>query len=157
RRIYAETPPGGTHVSEAEFRRRDGSSFFGRSVGRRVDMGEESQSWIWILEDVTVERASRLALERALAEQELILANATVGLAFARNRTIQRCTPAFESMFGYEPGELLGKNTALLFRSQEEYEAAGARMYSSLSSGEAYVVERELRRKDGSMFWCKVV
>ncbi|MGH8765693.1 MAG: PAS domain-containing protein, partial [Burkholderiales bacterium] len=80
-RIYAETPPAGTYVSESEFRRKDGSTFYGRTVGRRVDLGESAQSWIWILEDVTVERASRLALERALAEQELIFSNATVGIA----------------------------------------------------------------------------
>ncbi|MGH8766079.1 MAG: sensor domain-containing protein, partial [Burkholderiales bacterium] len=88
---------------------------------------------------------------------ELIFSNATVGIAFARQRVFLRCNPAFEAMFGYEPGELLGKSSVLLFPSKQEFESAGGRMYAHLAKGESYVVERELRRKDGSMFWCKVV
>ena len=60
-------------------------------------------------------------------------------------------------MFGYGPGEMVGKSSAFLFGSGEDYEAAGARMYAQLATGSAFVVERELRRRDGSMIWCKVV
>jgi diguanylate cyclase (GGDEF)-like protein/PAS domain S-box-containing protein len=156
-RIYAETPPGGTYVTETSIRRKDGSSFMGRIVGRRVDSGEAGQSWIWILEDVTDERAAREALERALAEQELILANATVGIVFARQRRFQRCNPRMEEMFGFGPGELVGHSTEALFESREEYQAAGERMYAQLGAGGTYQVERQFRRRDGTPFWCRVV
>ena len=154
---YSMTEPGGTHDSEWRFRRADGATFLCRTRGRRIDSGGEEQEWIWSFEDVTLEREADARVQRALIEQELILSNATVGISFARQRVLQRCNPRFEEMFGYATGELVGKSSAVLFSSHEEYANAGERMYSQLASGEAFVVERQLKRKDGTLFWCKVV
>ncbi|MGQ0510012.1 MAG: EAL domain-containing protein [Betaproteobacteria bacterium] len=76
-RAYDETPPGGTFSADSGFRRKDGTTFIGRTVGKRVDPGDVQQQWIWILEDVTAEHAAREALERAVADrtQELVSAN----------------------------------------------------------------------------------
>jgi diguanylate cyclase (GGDEF)-like protein/PAS domain S-box-containing protein len=157
RLAYNDTGPGETHDTEWRFKRSDGTTFLCRTRGRRIDSGGAEQEWIWSFDDVTLEREAEARLQRALAEQELILANANVGIAFARQRLLQRCNPRFEQMFGYEGGELIGKDSRMLFESDEDYESAGARMHAQLSTGEAYVIERELRRKDGSLFWCKVV
>jgi len=157
RLAYGNTEPGDTHDAEWRFRRADGSTFLCRTRGRRIDAGSGEQEWIWSFEDVTLERETEARVQRALTEQELILANATVGISFARDRLLQRCNPRFEQMFGYETGELAGKGSAALFASVAEYESAVEEMYAHLAAGEAYVVERQLRRKDGSRFWCKVV
>jgi diguanylate cyclase (GGDEF)-like protein/PAS domain S-box-containing protein len=154
---FEHTEPGGTHDTEQRFKRSDGSTFLCRARGRRIDAGGQDREWIWSLDDVTLEREAEARVQRALAEQELILANANVGIAFARQRLLQRCNPRFEQMFGYERDALLGKDSTMLFESIEDYESAGARMYARLSTGEAYVIERQLRRKDGSLFWCKLV
>ncbi len=154
---YSQTESGGTHDMEWTFKRADGSTFLCRTRGRRIDSGGEEQEWIWSLEDVTIEREAEARMERALVEQELILTNATVGISFARQRVLQRCNPRFEQMFGYRTGELIGKSSAALFESAEDYESGGGRMYSQLATGEAFVVERQLKRKDGTLFWCKVV
>src|SRR5213075_2489620 len=104
---FLTTAPGGTHDAEWRFTRRDGSSFRCRTRGRRIDVGDEVQEWIWSFEDVTAEREADLRVQRALAEQELILDNATVGISFVRDRTFQRCNPSLEEMLGYEPAELI--------------------------------------------------
>jgi diguanylate cyclase (GGDEF)-like protein/PAS domain S-box-containing protein len=62
-----------------------------------------------------------------------------------------------EEMFGYRTGELIGRETEVLYLSREEYQAAGESLYSHVATGEAFVAEREHRRKDGSLFWCKIV
>ena len=157
RLAYAGTAPGQTHDSEWRFRRADGSTFLCRTRGRRIDDGGEEQEWIWSFEDVTPEREAEARTQRALIEQELIFANATVGIAFARHRVMQRCNPQFEAMFGYRESELVGRTSAVLFASEAEHEEAGGRMYAALAGGQAYVTERQLRRKDGSAFWCRVV
>ena len=157
RLAYEMTGPGETHDAEWRFKRADGSTFLCRTRGRRIDSGGNEQEWIWSFEDVTAEREAEARVQRALAEQELILDNATVGIAFARRRVYQRCNPRLEEMFGYAPGELIGRSSALLFLSAEDFEAAGKAMYETLASGGAYVSERQRRRKDGSVFWCKVV
>ena len=152
---YLTTSPGGTHDAEWRFKRRDGSSFRCRTRGRRIDVGDEIQEWIWSFEDVTAEREADLRVQRALAEQELILDNATVGIAFVRNRAYQRCNPRFEQMFGYGPGELAGEALELLL--PEELRAAHAAHragYTAAPHARAMGLGLELvgRRKDGASF-----
>ncbi|MGH8675476.1 MAG: diguanylate cyclase domain-containing protein, partial [Burkholderiales bacterium] len=154
---YGMTEPGDTHDAEWRFKRGDGSTFLCRTRGRRIDAGGGEQEWIWSFEDVTLEREAEARVQRALVEQELILTNATVGIAFARYRQLQRCNPRFEQMFGYDAGELIGKGSTMLFDSQEAYESVVERMYAQLATGEAFVGEHEVRRKDGSRFRCKLV
>ncbi|MFY9316888.1 MAG: PAS domain S-box protein [Burkholderiales bacterium] len=154
---YERTDPGGTHDAEAHFRRVDGTTFLGRTRGRRIDAGGGEQEWIWSVEDVTLEREAGANVRRALLEQELILAHANVGIAFARNRLLQRCNPRFEQMFGYGPGELVGSTSEALFGSAEEYESSVGQLYADLAARGEFAIEQQLRRKDGSSFWCKVV
>jgi diguanylate cyclase (GGDEF)-like protein/PAS domain S-box-containing protein len=153
---YMTTAPGGTHDAEWRFRRRDGTTFRCRTRGRRTDVGDELQEWIWSFEDVTAEREADFRVQRALAEQELILDNATVGIAFLKNRTYQRCNPTFEQMFGWGPGELIGRNSEEIYRTHEEYEADAA-WYEQMKDGRAITTERQYRRRDGTTFWCKLV
>jgi diguanylate cyclase (GGDEF)-like protein/PAS domain S-box-containing protein len=153
---YLTTAPGGTHDAEWRFRRRDGSEFRCRNRGRRIDAGDEVQEWIWSFEDVTAEREAEVRVQRALAEQELILDNATVGIAFVRNGVFQRCNPQFERMFGYGPGELVGSAVETIYRSPEG-ERIDAAWYAEMRSGTAVTGERQYRRRDGAVFWCKLV
>ena len=153
---YLTTAPGGTHDAEWRFKRRDGSTFRCRTRGRRIDVGDEIQEWIWSFEDVTAERDADQRVQRALAEQELILDNATVGIAFIRKRSYQRCNPRFEEMFGYGPGELIGQSTRAIYASAEEWERDG-HWYDDMRDGRAVSSERQYQRKDGSVFWCKLV
>ncbi len=154
---YDTTAPGGIHESEWPFRRRNGAEYLCRTRGRRIDSGDTEQQWIWSYEDVTAERMAEERVRRALAEQELILENATVGISFARDRVLQRCNQRLEQMFGYGEGELVGGNGERLFASPEEYERVAAEVYQQLPKGLPYVAEHRLKRKDGSFLWCKVV
>jgi diguanylate cyclase (GGDEF)-like protein/PAS domain S-box-containing protein len=153
---FLTTAPGGTHDAEWRFKRRDGTTFRCRTRGRRIDVGDEIQEWIWSFEDVTAERVADQRVQRALAEQELILDNATVGIAFVRNRTYQRCNPRFEQMFGYGPAELIGQSTRSIYCTPEEYDRDGG-WYDEMHDGRSVSSERQYRRKDGSVFWCKLV
>jgi diguanylate cyclase (GGDEF)-like protein/PAS domain S-box-containing protein len=156
RDAYQSTTPGETHDSEWRFKRRDGSTFRCRARGRRIDVGDPEQEWIWSFEDVTAERDADLRVQRALAEQELILDNATVGIAFLRNRVYQRCNARFEEMFGYGAAELIGRGTEVIYPTNQVWEGDAA-WYEQLKGGEAVSAERQYRRKDGSVFWCKLV
>src|SRR5213078_5219635 len=119
-------------------RRRDGTAFRCRTRGRRIDAGDDQQEWIWSFEDVTAEREADLRVQRALAEQELILDNATVGISFVRNRAYQRCNPRFEQMFGYGPAELIGCSTEIIYPDQQSWKDDAA-WYEVMQRGEAVV------------------
>ncbi|HEV3010777.1 MAG TPA: PAS domain S-box protein, partial [Burkholderiales bacterium] len=154
RRAYATTAPGETFEGEARFRRRDGSTFQCRARGRRTDTGEAEQEWIWSYEDVTVEREAEMRVQRALAEQDLILDNATVGIAFVRNRQIQRCNRFLEEMVGARRGALVGQPSSVLFADEKDWHEAARRAFEETPPGGIHTADARLKCADGSTFFC---
>ena len=154
---YVALDAGRTHTSEHWLRRKDGSGFWCRLSGRALEAGNPAKGYVWLFEDITERKRADAEIRRVLTEQDLILGNATVGIAFIRQRAFQRCNPRLEEMFGHAPGTMVGMGTESLFLSRDEYAAAGAEMYPALATGASYSGERQLRRKDGSIFWCRVV
>jgi len=154
---YAEVNDGRTHSREQWLRRRDGTGFWCRLTGRALQADDPSRGTVWLFEDISEAKRREEEVRRALAEQNLILDNATIGIAFLRERTVLRCNRRMEEMLGYGPGDLIGKSTRMFFTSSAAYDEAGRIGYPSMAQGEAYTTERQLRRKDGSRIWCKVV
>jgi diguanylate cyclase (GGDEF)-like protein/PAS domain S-box-containing protein len=154
RRSYAATAPGDTFEGETRFRRRDGPTFVCRARGRRIDLGDPEQEWIWSYEDVTAEREAEMRVQRALAEQDLILDNATVGIAFVRERIIQRCNRFLEQMLGAERGALVGQRSAVLFADEELWKEAARRAFEETPPGGIHTADARLKRADGSTFLC---
>jgi diguanylate cyclase (GGDEF)-like protein/PAS domain S-box-containing protein len=147
RRSYAVTAPGQTFEGEARFRRRDGTTFVCRARGRRTDTGEAEQEWIWSYEDVTAEREAETRVQRALAEQDLILDNATVGISFVRDRVIQRCNRFLEEMVGAPRGSLVDAPSSVLFADEDDWK-------EDTPPGGIHTREARLKRADGSTFHC---
>jgi diguanylate cyclase (GGDEF)-like protein/PAS domain S-box-containing protein len=156
-RTYGELDAGRIHTREQWLRRKDGSGFWCRLTGRAVEAGSPGKGYVWLFEDVTERKRADEEVRRLADEQRLTLDNATVGISFVRERMFQRCNPRLEEMFGYAPGELLGQSTALFYPSAEEFEAARDPIYKQIGSGQTYTGEHQYRRKDGTLFWCKVV
>jgi diguanylate cyclase (GGDEF)-like protein/PAS domain S-box-containing protein len=71
---------------------------------------------------------------------------------------VQRCSRQLEEMLGYEPGELLGRSAEAHARLAARRSTTwGGPATPSMAQGDAYTEERQLRRKDGRLIWCKVV
>jgi PAS domain S-box-containing protein len=66
-------------------------------------------------------------MDALLREQTLIFERAPIGIAFLRDRIIQRCNPSFERIFGYLPGQLIGQSTRVCFASEAAWSEAGER------------------------------
>ena len=150
------TRPGPARSSKARRaseRRRDGSTFICRVRGRR-DRRRRRRAGVDLELRGRDRRAPRptRASKAALDEQELILRNATIGIAFVRNRIYQRCSARLEEMFGYASGEMLGLSTEACSAPRSEFED-DAEGYKQLAAGESVSIERQYKRKDGSVFW----
>ena len=89
-----------------------------------------------------------------LAEQQVIVNNVVIGIAFLRDRSIVRCNRRFEELFGFERGEANGMSTRQYYFTDEDF-AAGGRYIEQLDAGATPDFEQWLRRKDGSGFWCR--
>ena len=106
-----------------------------------------------ILRDITERRQQEEQTQRLLAEKETILSNAVVGIAYFKYGRIVACNKRFEEMFHYEPGDLIGQSSEVLYDSRETFEHIGAVAYNTTSINGGFTVEVKLRHKDGSVFW----
>ena len=101
-------------------------------------------------------READVAQPQALLELRAILENATVGILFTRNRTLVRANPVFAQMFGYAEHAYRGLPGRALHPSDAAYEALGAEAGPVLAAGQPFRAEVEMRRQDGSLFWCRM-
>ena len=104
---------------EWEMRRKDGSTFLCRMIAKAIDAANTQSGTVWIVEDITERRRQADELARLLREQEAILGTASIGIVFVKDRRIVRCNRRYEEMYGYGPGELDGKPTAVLYPDQD--------------------------------------
>jgi diguanylate cyclase (GGDEF)-like protein/PAS domain S-box-containing protein len=146
---------GGALRTEIELSRRDGSRFWCRLHAKAVDPRETGQGTIWIAEDITDSKRAAESLNRALAELSTIFDTATVGIAYTRDRVIQRCNRRFEELLDYGPGELDGRATRVVFPDRSSFESFTAQAFPTLERGETFEGEVPHRRRDGSIIVCR--
>ncbi|MYM83701.1 EAL domain-containing protein [Duganella sp. FT50W] len=119
--------------------------------------GEVAAPWVdGIISDISQRKHNEMRIEALLAEQSAILDNVMFGVMFVRNRSIVSVNRRCEELFGYEPGEMSGASTAIMFLDAFDFESSGARQYPLLSHGDYFNEERQYRRRDGGVFWCLV-
>ena len=92
-----------------------------------------------------------------LREYQLVFDRAKIGIVVLRDRVIQRCNRRFEQIFGYGPGELVGKSTRVYYPSDEAWTEMGLRVNAMLADTRGFSSEDLYRRRDGSPIWCQVI
>lgn len=134
-----------------EFQLRDGRWMRGKTIRTRAGGA------VGVLTDVSDLTRAQKDYEAVLTVEDVMLDVLPVGVAFVRERVIERCNRRLEQMLGYASGELTGKSTRVLFRSESAWRAVGRDVYAQL--GEGGIVERDARvvRKDGSPLWCRAL
>jgi PAS domain S-box-containing protein len=94
--------------------------------------------------------------ERVRLEHAAILQNASIGIAFTRERRFVEANPAFESMFGWPAGGLVDQPGSVVWPSAADHAEVGRRYGPALAAGETVDFEREMLRRDGSRLWCRL-
>ncbi|HET9822172.1 MAG TPA: PAS domain S-box protein [Burkholderiaceae bacterium] len=96
-------------------------------------------------------------IEQERLERDAILQNASIGIAMTRDRVFQLANPRFEQMFGWERGKLVGQPGSVVSVDATDYEALGREFGPALSRGESIEADRQMRRRDGSTFTCRLL
>ncbi|MGF6275630.1 diguanylate cyclase (GGDEF)-like protein/PAS domain S-box-containing protein [Massilia sp. UYP11] len=107
-----------------------------------------------IISDISERRHDEMRIEALLAEQGAILDNVMFGVLFVRQRRIVSSNRRCEALFGYGEGEMVGQSTAILYPNREDYERTSVEQYPLLEKSMDLGEERQLRHRDGSLFWC---
>ena len=89
---------------------------------------------------------------RVRQEREAMLANASVGIAFTRDRQFVLVNAQMEAMYGWAPGTLTGQPGQAIWADAADYAAFGSEVGPALARGEAIDIERWVQRRDGSPF-----
>jgi diguanylate cyclase (GGDEF)-like protein/PAS domain S-box-containing protein len=92
-----------------------------------------------------------------LLEYQAILDNASLGITFTRNRIFLHCNERFSEMFGWPSKELVGQPTDIVYPSAQAYAELSRVATPILSSGQRLDIELQLMRRDGSLFWCRML
>ena len=92
------------------------------------------------------------AAHRVQQEREAILAHASVGIAFTRERRFVLANASFEAMYGWPVGQVAGRPLQALWNDPSLAQALEREIGPALARGESIDVEREGRRRDGSPF-----
>ncbi len=106
--------------------------------------------------DITEQRVVKETLQEMDALKASILdaiPQAVVGL---ENRQINFANTAVEEVFGWEPGELIGKSTRVFYRNDQEAEEIGRYFYTTLEHQRTFVAEFPCHHKDGRDMLCRM-
>ncbi len=126
---------------------RNGKIVFIHGIFRDVTRQKEAENAL---------KASQERLARLSSELKTILDNSVVGICYVENRTIKKVNKSLEKDFGYSSEELVGQKTHILFPSKVEYDEFRKAAYKYFATGKQYSCERLMKRKDGTLFWCRI-
>ena len=95
--------------------------------------------------------------ERTRLEHAAILERASIGIALTRDRRFVQANPRWEAIFGWQTGTMAGEPGSTVWVDADDYAEIGRVAGPLLASGAPFEIEREMRRKDGSRFWCRIL
>jgi diguanylate cyclase (GGDEF)-like protein/PAS domain S-box-containing protein len=91
--------------------------------------------------------------KRLLIEKDAILNNISEGVAFVKRRTVLTCNHRLEELFGFAPGDFLGRRADSLYSDRSALRRLAHEALAAIRSGMPFYREAELVKKDGSVFW----
>jgi PAS domain S-box-containing protein len=139
---------GGVQDVALTMRRRDGSRV--PMLVSAAPFGFEGQRLIVLTaRDVTASEQSRL-------EVEAILNTVSLAIAFVRGQRVVRINARHRQMFGWSTEELDGATLATLWPDPADYQALRRNAVARLRQRQGYECEAQLRRRDGSLLWCRL-
>jgi len=93
---------------------------------------------------------------RLADEQRKMVNTMPIGVCFLKERKVLLSNPAFDQIFGYDVGETVGMDTEEFYKDSKMYAQIGREGYEVIASGRIYTIETEMKKKDGSLIFCRL-
>ena len=150
RDAFAETirRQGSVQGLPVTFRRRDGKRIPMLISGARFDF-DGQRFLVLAARDVSTSEQTRL-------EVEAILNTVTLAIAFVREQRIVRINARHREMFGWSEDELRSATLSVLWPDPSGFQGMRRQAITKLRQKHGYECETQLKRRDGSLFWCRL-
>ena len=146
--VYTELAAGREAFRELWFQRQDGTRFWARLAGRALDPADVYAGSVWIIEDLTIEKAER---EELLLARKVFEVNSEAIMVTDASNRIVRVNAAFEAITGYREAEVRGCDPKMLGSGRHDNEFFQA-MWQTLRADGYWAGEIWDKRKDGSEY-----
>ncbi len=158
-RVTAEGYPmvwaGKTYTTDLEFRRKDGSLLWVRTSNHAIEPGNPEKGAVIMLEDITAERSTLMAIQMANEEQRAILDTATSGIALIKDGVISRCNRRLHELLDWPLWSLVGQATSVWMPDPTTEQALQA-LYGPIWEGHSATLEVQLRQQHGALVWMRI-
>ena len=143
--------------TEVELMHRDGSLMWVRLLANVIDASDPATGVIFMAEDIGERKREEKINRRRLLEHQSILDNASLGITFVRKRQFKHSNARFGEMFGWPAEELVDQSLSVVSVSEQIYNEIADDVTAHLADGRKYESERQMKRRDGSLFWCRML
>jgi PAS domain S-box-containing protein len=147
---------GRVYGREMQMRRRDGTPIWVLLSGKAVSRRDLGLGTVWVVMDITERKRLQERLESTMSEREAILNNAVVGIVLSVHRIHEWVNDKFSQMLGYPRQVLIGQSSLYIHPDRESWERFGVEARASLIATNGYTCERQLRRRNGELFWVEM-
>ncbi len=103
---YPDIWQGHTHSREQLMQRRDGRQIWTRMIGHAIDASDPARGSVWIIDDISAERAAAQALSQASEQLRVLFEAAPVGMVHVRGDHFVTVNRRFTELFGYAHEEV---------------------------------------------------
>jgi diguanylate cyclase (GGDEF)-like protein/PAS domain S-box-containing protein len=121
-----------------------------RVRGRTLTLQETNRG---LSQKIIERRKAEEDAKRLLIEKDAILNNISEGVAFLKDGVVLTCNCRLEELFGFGPGDFLGKRPAQLYPDRRALRTLARKALVAIRCGETFQSEIEMLKQDGSRFW----
>jgi PAS domain S-box-containing protein len=147
---------GEVYETELQMRRVDGTPIWVSLSGKAVDTDDLGRGTVWVIMNITQRKQLEDQLHRTSSEREAILNSALVGIVLSVNRRHEWVNAKFAQMLGYPRQILIGQSSMYIHADEAAWERFGVEARAALIATGSYVCERQLRRRNGELFWVEM-
>lgn len=144
-------------LNENRILAKDGREVLVEWHGKSIFKGAELDYFFGVGTDITERKKAEEKIHYISAIQNLILENSTLGIALVRNRVFEWANARVGELFMLPLTQIQGSSCRVIYPSDNAYEELGKSAYPVLARGERSNTTLQLKRSDGTMFWCRFI
>jgi PAS domain S-box-containing protein len=147
---------GENYEAEIQVQQFDGTRIWVSLSGKSVSECDLSQGTVWVIINISRRKELEAQLVRTSSEREAILNSALVGIVLSVNRRHEWVNEKFAQIMGSPREALIGQPSSYIHPDLATWEQFGKEARQTLIDTGSYIAERQLRRRDGTLFWAEM-